>query len=78
MKPERSPWRALNGDLSSVRLPFPDEVSALVLKAFATTVRTKPTDIVDVWRCLEICLGAGVKSRGIQPRSHGAGRSDHP
>jgi len=50
----------LNGDLSSVRLLFPDEASALTLKAFATTVRIKPTDIADVWRCLEICFAAGV------------------
>jgi hypothetical protein len=29
----------------------------------------KPTDIIDVWRCLEICFAAGVKaaafSRGV-------------
>jgi|SRR5215469_6784022 len=59
----------LNGDMSSVRLLFPDEVSALALKALATSVRMKPTDIVDVWRCLEICFIAGVKaaafSRGV-------------
>ena len=36
------------------------EVSALALKALATTVRIKPTDTVDVWRCLEICLAAGT------------------
>jgi hypothetical protein len=48
----------LNNSLSSVQLLFPDEVSALVLKALATTVRIKPTDIVDVWRCLEICVAA--------------------
>jgi hypothetical protein len=61
--------RRLNGDLLSVSLLFPDEVSALTLKAFATSVRMKPTDIIDVWRCLEICLAAGVKaaafSRGV-------------
>ena len=50
----------LAGDVAIVRLLFPDEVSALVLKALATTVRIKPTDIVDVWRCLEICLAAGT------------------
>jgi len=61
--------RRLNGDLLGVKLLFPDEVSALTLKAFATTVRMKPTDIIDVWRCLEICFAAGVKaeafSRGV-------------
>jgi len=34
----------LNGDLSSVTLLFPDEVSALAIKVFATTVRITPTD----------------------------------
>jgi hypothetical protein len=41
-------------------LPFADEVSALVLKALATTVRSKDTDIADIWRCLEIAFAAGV------------------
>ncbi len=40
----------------------PMKVSALTLKAFATSVRMKPTDIIDVWRCLEICFAAGVKA----------------
>jgi hypothetical protein len=39
-------------------LPFPDEVSALVRKAMATRVRDKPTDVADIWRCLEIALAA--------------------
>jgi hypothetical protein len=54
--------RRLNGELLSVNLLFPDEASALTLKAFATTVRTRPTDVVDVWRCLETCLAAQVES----------------
>lgn len=57
--------RRLNGDLLSVRLLLPDEVSALTLKAFATSVRTKPTDIIDVWRCLEICFAAEVDTAGF-------------
>jgi hypothetical protein len=56
----------LNRDLSSIRLLFPDEVSALALKALATTVRIKPTDIVDVWRCLEICLAAGIDATAFR------------
>jgi hypothetical protein len=48
----------LNSTVLNVHLLFPDEVGALALKALATTVRTKPTDIVDVWRCLEICIAA--------------------
>jgi hypothetical protein len=59
----------LNADPMSVQLLFADEVSALTLKALATTVRIKPTDITDIWRCLEICLAAEVHakmfSRGV-------------
>jgi hypothetical protein len=65
--------RRLNGDLLRVRLFFADEVSALILKAFATSVRIKPTDIVDIWRCLEICFAAGTDatafSRGVGAES---------
>lgn len=50
----------LNGDKLDVDLSFPDEVGALVLKSHATSVRTKATDIVDVWRCLEVAYAAGV------------------
>lgn len=43
-----------------MRLAFPDEVAALTLKALATTVRSKDTDIVDIWSCLEVALVADV------------------
>jgi len=52
--------RRLNTNMLTVGLLFADEVSALTLKALATTVRLKPTDIIDIWRCLEICLAAEV------------------
>lgn len=52
--------RRIQGQYISARLLFPDEVSALTLKAFATTVRMKATDVIDVWRCLEICFAAGI------------------
>lgn len=48
----------LNGQTLRCDLPFADELSALVLKGLATAVRFKDTDIVDVWRCLEIALAA--------------------
>lgn len=51
----------LNGDTLEAELAFPDEVAALVLKALATRVRYKATDVVDVWRCLEVAFAAGVK-----------------
>jgi len=50
----------LNGERLDVEIAFPDEVAALVLKAFATRVRNKDTDVVDVWRCLEVAFAAGV------------------
>jgi hypothetical protein len=49
----------LNGQVLDIALLFPDEVSALVLKSLATKVRSKATDIVDVWRCLEVAYAAG-------------------
>ena len=52
--------RRLNGETVRCELPFADEVSALVLKAQATRVRSKDTDIADIWRCLEIAFAAGV------------------
>jgi hypothetical protein len=52
--------RRLNGEVLQCELPFADEVSALVLKGLATRVRSKDTDIADIWRCLEITFAAGV------------------
>lgn len=53
----------LNGERLEVEIAFPDEVAALVLKAFATRVRNKDTDVVDVWRCLEVAFAAAVDPR---------------
>ncbi len=50
----------LNGERALVELNFPDEVSALTLKGFATRERDKPTDLVDLWRCLEVANAAGL------------------
>ena len=52
--------RRLNGETLQCELPFADEVSALVLKGLATRVRSKDTDIADIWRCLEIAFAAGL------------------
>jgi hypothetical protein len=51
----------LNGEMRRVGVPFPDEASALVLKAWATRVRARATDVTDVWRCLEIAYAASVQ-----------------
>jgi hypothetical protein len=65
--------RRLNGELLHCELPFADEVSALVLKGLATRVRSKDTDIADIWRCLEIAFAAGVGpenfARGVRAES---------
>lgn len=53
--------RRLNGDVVTAELSFADEVAALILKAFATEVRSRATDVVDVWRCLEVAFAAGVE-----------------
>lgn len=41
--------RRLNGQTLEAELAIADEVSALSLKAMATTVRSKDTDVVDIW-----------------------------
>jgi hypothetical protein len=51
----------LNGDILEARLSFPDEVSALMLKAGVTLSRSKDTDFVDIWRCLEVCNAADLR-----------------
>jgi len=50
----------LNSDRLDVEVSVADEVSAFVLKAHATAVRSKVTDVVDIWRCHEVCLAAGT------------------
>lgn len=50
----------LNGERLDVEVAFPDEVAALTLKAFASQVRDEPTDIIDLWRCLEVSYAAGI------------------
>ncbi len=50
----------LNGETSSIRLAYADEVSAVLLKALVTGQRRKDTDVVDLWRSLEVAYVAGV------------------
>ena len=63
----------LNLELLNLHLTIPDEVSAIVLKAFASQVRSKDTDVVDIWRCLEIGFAADLDAtspRTNRPRPH--------
>ena len=80
----------LNGEQLDIEVAFPDEVAALSLKAFASQVRDKPTDVVDVWRCLEVAYAAETDAaafaegeaaeaarivRSLFDRRHGPGMS---
>jgi hypothetical protein len=75
----RLEMRRLNGETLRAELPFPDEVSALVLKSLATRVRVKDTDVTDIWRCLEVAFAAGVApavfADGIRAESAGVIRA---
>ncbi|MEX0757613.1 MAG: hypothetical protein WD204_06655, partial [Acidimicrobiia bacterium] len=64
------------GEILKVALPFPDEASALVLKAYATRARHKPTDHTDVWRCLEIARTAGVTPDTFRDSEEMSGGAD--
>ncbi|MBK5224225.1 MAG: hypothetical protein JJE52_15405 [Acidimicrobiia bacterium] len=55
----------LKGEQLDVEMAYPDEVAALTLKAFASQVRDKPTDIVDLWRCLEVAYAAGTETEAF-------------
>ncbi|MDQ4144435.1 MAG: nucleotidyl transferase AbiEii/AbiGii toxin family protein [Actinomycetota bacterium] len=48
------------GGEHQIDLRLPDEMSGLVLKAFAWRQRSAGRDIVDVWRLLEVGAAAGV------------------
>ncbi len=56
----------LNDTVVRASICFPDEVSAIVLKALATTVRSKATDVVDLWRCLEVGLAAELEPEDFE------------
>ena len=55
----------LNGEQLDIELAYPDEVAALTLKAFASQVRDKSTDVVDLWRCLEVAHVAGIDAEAF-------------
>jgi hypothetical protein len=61
--------RRLNGQTLRCALPFADELSALVLKSLATRVRSRDTDIGDVWRCLEIAFAAEPGQSRVCPQA---------
>lgn len=58
----------LNGLPLTIPVVVPDEASALILKTLAWDIRPekKDTDAVDIWRCLEIALAAGVMPSALE------------
>ena len=50
----------LNSSVRTTSVMLPDEVSVLILRAFAWQTRGKDTDAIDLWRALEIAYAAGV------------------
>lgn len=55
----------LDGSELEFPVRLPDEVSMLVLKLMARTVRREDRDAVDVWRALEVCATAGIENADL-------------
>lgn len=51
----------LNEERMDIDVLLPDEVSAVVLRAFVWRRRGAGTDAVDLWRSLEVAIRAGVR-----------------
>jgi len=52
----------LNGMSQQTTIRLPDEVSTLILRAYAWRIRGADTDAVDLWRALEIAVAAGSRT----------------
>ncbi|HET9058396.1 MAG TPA: hypothetical protein VFN61_00625 [Acidimicrobiales bacterium] len=50
----------LNGQVLETNACLPDEVSALVLKVLVWRKRLEARDAVDIWRCTEVLMAAGI------------------
>lgn len=59
------------GGQLTTRLPLPDPVSALCMKAMAYRGRFEPRDALDVWRLLEVAYAAGVRAADWPPSGTG-------
>jgi hypothetical protein len=55
-----------DGTVLRIRVPIPDEASALVLKSFAWKTRSEGKDAVDIWRMLEVAALSGLKPRDFE------------
>jgi len=56
-------FRRTDGYLVQTSVRIPDETAALALKVLTRSVRNEDKDAVDVWRCLEVCVAAGISNR---------------
>jgi len=52
----------LNGMSLQTKVRLPDEVSTLILRAYAWRIRGAATDAIDLWRALEIAVAAGIRA----------------
>ncbi len=50
----------LNDQVLETTISLPDEVSALVLKVLVRGQRLEDRDAVDIWRCTEVLIAAGL------------------
>lgn len=57
---------SLDGTMLEANIALPDEVSTVVLRAFAWQKRLSDTDAEDIWRSLEIAFAAGVSPTDFQ------------
>jgi hypothetical protein len=63
--------RRLNGVILTPRIAIPDEAAAMVLKVRVWGVRGESKDAVDIWRCSEVALAAGVMGDDLEAVSPG-------
>jgi len=71
----------LNNQVLETTTSLPDEVSALVLKVLVPGQRLEDRDALDIWRCTEVLIAAGVhpKHRAIPgPVGRRRGCTAHP
>lgn len=66
----------LNSKTLSAHLAIPDEASALALKVMVWRRRGASNDAVDIWRCAEIGLRAGVTAGDLPGKTGGIVRQE--
>jgi hypothetical protein len=59
----------LNKQVLATAVSLPDEVSALVLKVLVRGQRLEDRDAVDIWRCTEVLLEAGLDLSSVSGKT---------